>query len=75
MRDELAERAGRGAVLLSRQLHTVGIWESEVAQVLEGIDAELAKAGNPTIGNDRTTTIRHVDPCHKRPNSPPSRPL
>ncbi|MGH8890243.1 MAG: competence/damage-inducible protein A [Acidothermaceae bacterium] len=49
IRDELAERAGRGTVLLSRQLHTVGIWESEVAAALADLDAELAQAGNPTI--------------------------
>jgi nicotinamide-nucleotide amidase len=49
VRDELADRAGRGTVLLSRQLHTVGIWESEVAQRLADIDAELEKAGNPTL--------------------------
>jgi len=49
VRDELAERAGRGTVLLSRQLHTVGIWESEVAETLADLDAELAGVGNPTI--------------------------
>ena len=49
IRDELAERAGRGTVLLSRQLHTVGIWESEVAQLLAALDAELGIAANPTI--------------------------
>lgn len=49
VRDELADRAGRGAVLLSRQLHTVGIWESEVAAALADLDAELAVAANPTI--------------------------
>lgn len=49
VRDELADRAGRGCVLLSRQLHTVGIWESEVAQRLAAVDAELEAAGNPTL--------------------------
>lgn len=49
VRDELADRAGRGSVLLSRQLHTVGIWESEVAQRLADIDAELDAVGNPTL--------------------------
>jgi len=49
VRDELAERAGRGTVLLSRQLHTVGIWESEVADHLADLDSELSAAGNPTI--------------------------
>ena len=49
VRDELAERAGRGSVLLSRQFHTVGIWESEVAQRLADIDAELDAVGNPTL--------------------------
>lgn len=49
VRDELADRAGRGSVLLSRQLHTVGIWESEVAQRLAEIDAELDAVGNPTL--------------------------
>lgn len=49
VRDELADRAGRGAVLLSRQLHTVGIWESEVAQRLADLDAELEVTGNPTL--------------------------
>jgi competence/damage-inducible protein CinA-like protein len=49
VRDELADRAGRGSVLLSRQLHTVGIWESEVAQLLAEIDAELDGLGNPTL--------------------------
>ncbi len=36
-------------MLLSRQLHTVGIWESEVAQRLADIDAELDATGNPTL--------------------------
>ncbi len=49
VREELAGRAGRGSVLLSRQLHTVGIWESEVAQRLADIDAELDTVGNPTL--------------------------
>jgi len=49
VRDELAERAGRGTVLLSRQLHTVGIWESEVADRLADLDTELSAVGNPTI--------------------------
>jgi len=49
VRDELADRVGRGTVLLSRELHTVGIWESEVAQLLADLDAELAVAANPTI--------------------------
>jgi nicotinamide-nucleotide amidase len=49
VRDELADRAGRGWVLLSRQLHTFGIWESEVAQRLADLDAELDVAGNPTL--------------------------
>jgi nicotinamide-nucleotide amidase len=49
VRDELADRVGRGAVLLSRQLHTVGIWESVVAQRLADIDAELEAIGNPTL--------------------------
>jgi len=49
VRDELADRAGRGTVLLSRQLHTVGIWESEVAQRLADLDAELEVTGNPTL--------------------------
>jgi nicotinamide-nucleotide amidase len=49
VRDELADRAGRGSVLLSRRLHTVGIWESEVAQRLADLDAELEVSGNPTL--------------------------
>lgn len=49
VRDELADKAGRGAVLMSRELHTVGIWESEVAHLLTGLDAELGAVGNPTI--------------------------
>jgi nicotinamide-nucleotide amidase len=49
VREELADRAGRGSVLLSRQLHTVGIWESEVAQRLADLDAELGVSGNPTL--------------------------
>lgn len=52
VRPELAERAelaGQASVLLSRQLHTVGIWESEVAHELADLDAELAAAANPTI--------------------------
>jgi nicotinamide-nucleotide amidase len=49
IRAELAGRAGAGRTLLSRQLHTVGMWESAVAQALSGLDMELADAGNPTI--------------------------
>jgi nicotinamide-nucleotide amidase len=49
VRDELADRVGRGSVLLSRQLHTVGIWESEVADRLADLDAELEATGNPTL--------------------------
>jgi competence/damage-inducible protein CinA-like protein len=49
VRAELVERVGAGAVVLSRALRTVGIWESEVAQLLAGLDSELAVASNPTI--------------------------
>ena len=49
LRDDLAKRAGQSAVLLSRYVHTVGRWESEVADALAGFDAELDAAGNPTI--------------------------
>jgi nicotinamide-nucleotide amidase len=49
VRPQLVETAGLGSVLLSRQLHTVGIWESEVAHELADLDAELAVAANPTI--------------------------
>jgi nicotinamide-nucleotide amidase len=49
VRDELVERAGPGSTLLSRVLHTVGVWESQVSQALSALDAELAAAGNPTI--------------------------
>jgi nicotinamide-nucleotide amidase len=47
VRDELAGRAG--AVVASRALHTVGLWESEVAQRLGPLDDELAAAANPTL--------------------------
>lgn len=46
---ELAERAGPGTVLLSRVLRTIGVWESEVADALADLDAELALRGNPTL--------------------------
>ena len=49
MRPELIERAGPGTIVLSRQLHTVGVWESQVSQALADIDAALAVAANPTI--------------------------
>jgi nicotinamide-nucleotide amidase len=49
MRAELAERAGPGTIVLSRRLHTVGVWESQVSQALADIDAALAVAANPTI--------------------------
>lgn len=49
MRDELAQHAGVGTLLLSRYLHIVGRWESEVADALTGVDAELGTVGNPTI--------------------------
>jgi nicotinamide-nucleotide amidase len=49
IRAELAERAGPGTTLLSRELRTVGIWESEVAHALADLDRELAASGNPTI--------------------------
>jgi nicotinamide-nucleotide amidase len=49
IRPELIERAGPGLTLLSRRLHTVGVWESQISQALAGLDAELATAGNPTI--------------------------
>jgi nicotinamide-nucleotide amidase len=49
IRAELVELAGPGSTLLSRQLHTVGVWESQVSQALADIDAELAVAANPTI--------------------------
>jgi nicotinamide-nucleotide amidase len=49
IRPELAELAGPGQVLLSRRLHTVGVWESQVSQALAELDASLAVAANPTI--------------------------
>ncbi len=49
VKPELAARAGAGAVLVSRAVRTVGIWESEVATLLADLDAELGPAGNPTI--------------------------
>jgi nicotinamide-nucleotide amidase len=49
IRPELAELAGPGQVLLSRRLHTVGVWESQVSQALVELDASLAVVGNPTI--------------------------
>jgi nicotinamide-nucleotide amidase len=49
IRPELAELAGPGQVLLSRRLHTVGVWESQVSQALAELDASLAVVGNPTI--------------------------
>jgi nicotinamide-nucleotide amidase len=49
LHDELAAVAGQGTVLLSRQLRTTGIWESEVSHRLADLDAELEAAGNPTI--------------------------
>ncbi|HEY5050034.1 MAG TPA: competence/damage-inducible protein A [Acidothermaceae bacterium] len=49
MRPELVERAGPGTIVLSRRLHTVGVWESQVSQALAEIDAALAAAANPTI--------------------------
>ncbi|MBX6372596.1 MAG: nicotinamide-nucleotide amidohydrolase family protein, partial [Acidothermus sp.] len=38
-----------GTVILSRVLRTVGVWESEVADALAPLDAELARSGNPTL--------------------------
>jgi nicotinamide-nucleotide amidase len=49
MRAELADRAGPGTIVLSRRLHTVGVWESQVSQALADLDAELAVAANPTL--------------------------
>jgi nicotinamide-nucleotide amidase len=49
VRPELAELAGPGQILLSRRLHTVGVWESQVSQALAELDASLAVAANPTI--------------------------
>jgi nicotinamide-nucleotide amidase len=49
VRPELAELAGPGQILLSRRLHTVGVWESQVSQALAELDASLAAAANPTI--------------------------
>ena len=49
IRPELIERAGPGLTLLSRRLHTVGIWESQISQALAALDTELAIVGNPTI--------------------------
>jgi nicotinamide-nucleotide amidase len=57
LRDELVRRAGQGAVVLSRALLTVGVWESDVADRL----AELDAAANPTIAylaSEGQTTIR-----------------
>ena len=49
VRDDLVGLAGAGLTLVSRELHTVGLWESEVSQALAGLDAELDGRGNPTI--------------------------
>ena len=49
LRPELIELAGAGTTLVSRQLHTIGAWESEISLALADLDAELAVVGNPTL--------------------------
>jgi nicotinamide-nucleotide amidase len=49
LRPELIELVGPGTILLSRELRTVGAWESDISQSLAGLDAELAVVGNPTL--------------------------
>ncbi len=49
LRPELVDRAGQGTVLVSRHLHTVGWWESEIADALAALDSELDAIGNPTL--------------------------
>src|SRR3712207_3024821 len=46
---DLLARAGQPAVIVSRVLRTVGMWESAVAEALAGEVDRLDAAGNPTI--------------------------
>jgi nicotinamide-nucleotide amidase len=49
LRPELVELVGPGTILLSRELRTVGAWESEISHALADLDSELSAVGNPTL--------------------------
>lgn len=46
---ELARRVGGGSVLVHRQLRTVGLWESAVAEAMAPEVERVSRAGNPVI--------------------------
>jgi nicotinamide-nucleotide amidase len=46
---DLLARAGEPAVIVSRTLRTVGLWESAVAERLAALHESLEPAGNPTM--------------------------
>lgn len=46
---DLSRRVGRPAVLVSRVIHTAGIWESEVAEAVADLVDRLEARGNPTL--------------------------
>jgi nicotinamide-nucleotide amidase len=61
LRPELVELAGPGTIVLSRELRTVGAWESDISQSLAELDSELAAVGNPTLAylaSDGLTLVR-----------------
>jgi nicotinamide-nucleotide amidase len=61
LRPELVDAVGPGTTLVSRELRTIGAWESEVSHALADLDASLALNGNPTLAylaSDGQTLVR-----------------
>jgi nicotinamide-nucleotide amidase len=61
LRPELIEAVGPGTTLVSRELRTIGAWESEISHSLADLDTSLAASGNPTLAylaSDGQTLVR-----------------
>jgi nicotinamide-nucleotide amidase len=54
---DLLRRAGGGAAIVSRVLHTIGLWESAVAEMLGDLDATF---GEERAHDPRTPTLAYL---------------
>jgi len=54
---DLARRAGGGAAIVSRVLHTIGLWESAIAELLGELDTSL---GRTRLTDPATPTLAYL---------------